>query len=283
MRRVLFMYLPVIHQGVLSLVIRQKPDHIYLFNNDILDQLDLTKRDARAIDPVRNALLLRTLIALEKGLEKTRVQVFGPDKLFNDIKDEDVIIMLNDDVSSKFAKKYFPDRPIVFDTAFIRWNMLNVNKKFYPDPDEKISADDFSKMMMELAKQKSEQSPDWWRQVGAVLVKDDEVVISTYNHHQPSKEVSYFEGDPRSLFDAGERTDLSLGEHAEARVIALCARGGFSTKDSKMFVTVFPCPNCARIMVTAGVKELYYLSGYSILNAREIFKHYGVKIFRVVM
>ncbi len=283
MKRVLILYLPVVHQGVLDLVLRQKPNRIFVLGEEILQNLGFTTRDARALSPVRNSLILRTLIALEKGFETTKVQVLTKEVGVRDVREIDEVVMPYEDTTISFADKYFSEREIIWDTGFVRWNMTNVTKEFLVDPDEEICKTDFARKMISLAKKEATKSPDWWRQVGAVLIKSDKVTIVTYNRHYPGDYTVYFDGDPRAIFNAGERIDLSLGEHAEARIIALCARSGVSTKGSKMFVTTFPCPTCAKLIITAGVKELYYLSGYSLLNAREIFKHFGVKVFRVVM
>jgi len=88
-------------------------------------------------------------------------------------------------------------------------------------------------------------------------------------------------GDPRSNFDYGEQPEIYLSIHAEADIIAQVANRGISLQGSGIFVTTFPCPNCARLLVRAGIKKLFYTQGYSKLDAEEILKSAGVEIILV--
>jgi deoxycytidylate deaminase len=56
--------------------------------------------------------------------------------------------------------------------------------------------------------------------------------------------------------------EYSRSIHAEMAVLMAAARGGISTKQSTMYVTVFPCHNCARHLVAAGVSAVYYIEPY---------------------
>jgi deoxycytidylate deaminase len=40
------------------------------------------------------------------------------------------------------------------------------------------------------------------------------------------------------------------------------SRGGISTRSSTLYVTVFPCHNCARHLVAAGVEAVYFIEPY---------------------
>lgn len=46
--------------------------------------------------------------------------------------------------------------------------------------------------------------------------------------------------------------------HSEIDAITQAAKFGVSIRDSKMFVTRYPCEACARAIVNAGIKEVYY-------------------------
>jgi cytidine deaminase len=50
--------------------------------------------------------------------------------------------------------------------------------------------------------------------------------------------------------------------HAEAAAIIDSARNGVATRSSTMFATTFPCHECARHIVAAGIKEVVYLAPY---------------------
>ena len=50
---------------------------------------------------------------------------------------------------------------------------------------------------------------------------------------------------------------------------------------SSVYVTTFPCINCARLLAEAGVKKVYYRDGYSRLDAETILKDKKVEIVLV--
>ena len=64
-------------------------------------------------------------------------------------------------------------------------------------------------------------------------------------------------------------------------MIAQAAHDGVSLKDSIIYVTTFPCPNCARLIAKAGIKKVYYSKGYSLLDAEKILDHFDIDIFLV--
>ncbi|WP_417413517.1 anti-phage dCTP deaminase [Hoeflea sp.] len=50
--------------------------------------------------------------------------------------------------------------------------------------------------------------------------------------------------------------------HAEMCAITDASRRGISVKDSTLFSTTFPCHMCAKHIVSAGIKKIYYLEPY---------------------
>ena len=56
--------------------------------------------------------------------------------------------------------------------------------------------------------------------------------------------------------------EYSRSIHAEMAALMAASRGGISTKSSTLYVTVFPCHNCARHLVAAGVEAVYFIEPY---------------------
>nr|WP_319553516.1 anti-phage dCTP deaminase [uncultured Vibrio sp.] len=50
--------------------------------------------------------------------------------------------------------------------------------------------------------------------------------------------------------------------HAEMEAILSCARHYMSTKDATLYCTTFPCHNCAKHIVAAGIKRVVYVEPY---------------------
>lgn len=280
MRKVLILYLPVLHSGYVDFVLRHMPHIVFVLGESDLRLLDYLSRDARALQPLLAAQTLKHLLSLDQKCKDISVEVVD-NGLRGHLRDDDSIIMSDEDITRAFAEEYLTGCDIEWDTGFIRWNMQNVTKEFPIDPDEEVSVSYFDRDVLSFAKKQSGKSPDWWRQVGAVVVKDHKLLLCGYNNHYPNEYASYFEGDPRTSFKPGERIDISLAQHAEAWVIGTAAGAGIALSGSNIYVTTFPCPTCARLIVAAGIKKVFYTSGYSLVNAREVFRENGVKVVRV--
>lgn len=58
--------------------------------------------------------------------------------------------------------------------------------------------------------------------------------------------------------------------HAEMEVILACARKGVSTKGAILFTTTFPCHNCTRLIIGAGISVVHYIEAYPKSLAEEL-------------
>ncbi|WP_267383614.1 deoxycytidylate deaminase [Cyanobacterium sp. uoEpiScrs1] len=96
--------------------------------------------------------------------------------------------------------------------------------------------------------------------VGAVIVKDRQVLATGYNGspsgsvHCTAQGFCYTE-----LSSCNVSSDLpSRAVHAEANAIAQAARHGITTNDSVVYVTLEPCISCLKLLISAGIKEVFY-------------------------
>jgi len=87
------------------------------------------------------------------------------------------------------------------------------------------------------------------KQVGCVIVKNDRIISIGYNGMPPGWE-NVCEDD----------NGLSKPEviHAEANAVAKLARSNDSAEGATCFITCGPCLPCAKLLHSAGVKEVYY-------------------------
>ena len=67
----------------------------------------------------------------------------------------------------------------------------------------------------------------------------------------------------------GDFTELGRVVHAEMEAILACARNNVSTRDATLFCTTFPCHNCAKHIVAAGIKRVVYIEPYAKSRAFE--------------
>jgi len=47
------------------------------------------------------------------------------------------------------------------------------------------------------------------------------------------------------------------------------------------YVTVFPCPDCTKLIAFSGVKRLFFKGGHASLDGVDILKAKGVEIIKV--
>jgi len=272
--KALLLYVPVIHKGHLDLVARQNPDVLYVLGSSFKAEFSLLERDLRALSPVEIAKQAQAINLASD------IRILERDAL-SELEQYDEIVLTEDEVGEELRKRYFPNKSVTIDTAFIRWNAIRSISKDVPDADQTISESELDRELMKEARSAATTSPDWWRQVGSLIARDGRVLLKGCNKHYPSSHTSYIDGDPRSNFNAGERIDVSLALHGEAGLIAEAARRGLSLDGASIYVTTFPCPNCAMLIAKSGVKKVYYADGYSLLNAQETFKQSGIEIIKV--
>lgn len=62
--------------------------------------------------------------------------------------------------------------------------------------------------------------------------------------------------------DLGSLTEFHRAVHAEMQAIMSAARSGISTKGGSIFVTTFPCHNCAKHIVSSGIQNVHFVEPY---------------------
>jgi dCMP deaminase len=269
-------YLPALHKGYLDFF-KKYPGTLYVLGSDFVLKTPRMERDIRALaaEEVKSALhglhLYQKIVVLDK------------DTLGELLRDPAPIVMPDDEINRVFAEAELKGKAVTFVSTFLRWDRQISTKEFEVPPDRVISENAFDKEVMAAALEESKKSPDWWRQIGAILIRDGKPVLTAHNTPLPSEYSLNAFGDPRSNFDAneGQYKDLSKFIHAEANIIAQAAKQGIKTDGASLYVTTFPCPACARSVAMAGVKELYYSKGYSMLDAEDILRAFGIKIIMV--
>ena len=91
------------------------------------------------------------------------------------------------------------------------------------------------------------------KQVGCVAVRDDRIVATGIN--------GTITGQPNKCEDA-EGNTLPTVVHSEMNLICFCAREGISLKDTILYLTLSPCIVCAKLIVVAGIKKVFYSEEY---------------------
>lgn len=121
------------------------------------------------------------------------------------------------------------------------------------------------------------------RAVGAVIVKDKRILTTGYNG-APSGvrhciEVGCLREDLKVA--SGERHELCRGIHAEQNAIIQAAYHGVSINEAVLFCTNLPCSICAKMIINAGIRKIYYLSGYADQLSGEMLAEVGVEVIQL--
>lgn len=270
---VIISFVPALHAGYIKFF-KKYPEILYILDSDFVADFHRLERDLRQIDSVDMKSAIESL-----GIFK-KVEILHIADIKN-LKINGEVIMPDEEISHELQERYFKDLPVRFDSAFLRWEkQISLTETIVP-PDRIISTDDFDREIISIATEESKKSSDWWRQIGAVIVRDKKVLISGHNKHLPTDLTMDVYGDPRSDFDAGVRFDLSTAIHGEANIVAIAAREGISLNGTSLYVTTFPCPVCAKLVAEAGVLKVFYSKGYSLLDAENILKSANVEIIMV--
>jgi len=272
MKTALLAFVPVIHSGYVDFFSKKEGD-ILIFGESIINDYVHLTRDLRLIRPTDAQKALKAIFPKRtiKIIEKASFASW-PYAL---------TIMPDDEVCHDIAQKYLKGKKLEFLSVFLRWNKVITFKEHEVPAHRKISSDAFHKEILTKASKEAEKSSDWWRQIAALIVKDGKVIFKAHNHHLPTDFHLSVNGDPRSNFDAGQHQDIFTSIHAEAEAIAQAAKKGISLKGAGLYSTTFPCPNCARLIGTAGISKVYYSKGYSLLDAEKILDHFGVGVVLV--
>jgi len=102
------------------------------------------------------------------------------------------------------------------------------------------------------------------RQVGAVVVKDGNVLATGYNGTPAG--ITHCEETgclrERLKVPSGERHELCRGLHAEQNAIIQAAKHGVNISGGTLYCSNFPCVICAKMLINAGIRKVVYLSGY---------------------
>lgn len=141
---------------------------------------------------------------------------------------------------------------------------------------------DWDEYFFEIAKIVSKRSTCLRRQVGAILVKDKRILATGYNGAPSQLRHCLDVGciRERKNVPSGERHELCRGIHAEQNLIIQAAYHGVSIADSFLYCTNFPCSICAKMLINAGVKKIYYLEGYPDSLSEEMIKEANIEVIK---
>lgn len=128
------------------------------------------------------------------------------------------------------------------------------------------------KSFMDMAVVVADNSKCIRAKVGAVIVKEGNVIAIGYN------------GTPKGWPNDCEEDGITKKEvlHAESNAIAKCAASDSNATDSTMYVTHSPCIDCAKMIIQSGIKRVCYRQKYNTLDGVGLLIRHGIDTEQIV-
>jgi dCMP deaminase len=120
------------------------------------------------------------------------------------------------------------------------------------------------KVFMNITKEVATLSHCVRFKVGAVLVKEGNIISMGYN------------GTPAGMNNCCERDDVTLPHviHGEVNAILKAAKTGTSVNGGTLYLTLSPCLDCSKLILQSGIKRVVYLTAYRNLEGVDFLKQF---------
>ncbi|BBN99251.1 ComE operon protein 2 [Sporolactobacillus terrae] len=112
--------------------------------------------------------------------------------------------------------------------------------------------------------------------VGATIVRDKRIIAGGYN--------GSIAGGPHCIDEGCYMIDGHCVRtiHAEMNAILQCAKFGEPTDGAEIYVTHYPCVQCCKAIIQAGIKAVYFAQDYkNHPYAKELFEAAHVTVKKV--
>ena len=136
---------------------------------------------------------------------------------------------------------------------------------------------------MDITRLVAKRSTCLRRAVGAVVVKDKRILSTGYNGAPVNVTHCKEAGCLRKKLNvpSGEKHELCRGIHAEQNAIIQAAYHGVSIKGATLYCTNLPCSICAKMIINAGIKAIYYVEGYADSISEDMLKEADIQLMRL--
>jgi dCMP deaminase len=126
-------------------------------------------------------------------------------------------------------------------------------------------------LYLDLAQRIAKESYCERLQVGAVIVKDGNIISFGYN------------GTPSGRPNKCEENNVTFPYvlHAESNAITKACKSPISTEGATMYLTHSCCLECAKLIIQSGIKKVYYLKDYRDNSGIKLLRDCDIDVSRV--
>lgn len=146
--------------------------------------------------------------------------------------------------------------------------------------DEKKNRPTWDEYFLSIARLVSTRSTCLRRQVGAIVVKEKQILATGYNGAPSGLVHCEITGCLRDKLKvpSGERHELCRALHAEQNAFLQAARHGISLNGATLYITNQPCSICAKMIINAGIKKVVVEGEYPDKMALDFLKEGGITL-----
>lgn len=121
-------------------------------------------------------------------------------------------------------------------------------------------------LYLDLAERVARESYCKRLQVGAIIVKDGNIISFGYN------------GTPSGMPNKCEESDVTFSYvlHAESNAITKACKSPISTEGASMYITHSCCLECAKLIIQSGIKKVYFMHKYRDESGIKLLQNCGV-------
>lgn len=161
--------------------------------------------------------------------------------------------------------------------------IINVEQNFDSSKESHSNRPSWDEYFLNITRQVSERSTCLRRKIGAVLVRDKRILATGYNGAPSGIKHCYEVGCLREArgIASGERHELCRGLHAEQNAIIQAALYGVAVSGASIYCTHQPCVLCAKMLINAGIREIFYEQGYPDPLSQELLSEAGIRVTQV--
>lgn len=114
-------------------------------------------------------------------------------------------------------------------------------------------------------------------QVGSVIVKDGNILGYGWNGTPPG-----WDNNCEDVLDDGSLKTKPEVVHAEMNAILKVAKNHESCNHADLIITHAPCTECAKLILTSGIKRVYYENDYRDTLGVDMLRKGGIIVSKTV-
>ena len=145
---------------------------------------------------------------------------------------------------------------------------------------KRLTRPDIDEYFLKIASVVGERATCRRHHMGAVAVKDKQILTTGYNGAPAGQKDCLELGCLRDELGipSGERPEICRAIHAEQNVIIQAALHGVSLEGSTIYCTHTPCVLCAKMLVNARIKRFVSFRKYNDDEFIDLFREAGIEI-----